>query len=203
MQRHLLVFLLIVLPVPLARAANPLPDEPIDETLAKELTHRVEEENDAAAALLGDSVGKSELDKLEQVKKSNSAWLAETIEKRGWPGKSLVGLKGEMNAWLLAMHSDHDRKLQNRCIELLKEAVPKGKANGLHLAFLTDQVLVAEGKKQLYGTILLRKGGDLVPSPIEDEANVDKRRKEIGLPSVAHAIEQMRKFREKNGPKKT
>jgi hypothetical protein len=44
---------------------------------------------------------------------------------------------------------------------------------------------VAEKKKQRYGTQFRMTDGKLEPSPIEDEANVDRRRKEVGLPSLA------------------
>jgi hypothetical protein len=53
---------------------------------------------------------------------------------------------------------------------------------------LTDRVLVGEGKKQLYGTQLSTKDGKLTPQPIEDETNVDVRRKEAGLQPLAEYI---------------
>lgn len=51
---------------------------------------------------------------------------------------------------------------------------------------MTDRLLVMnDKKKQLYGTQLRPLDGKLVPEPIEDEANVDKRRKELGMPPLA------------------
>jgi hypothetical protein len=51
---------------------------------------------------------------------------------------------------------------------------------------MTDRLLVMKDKKkQLYGTQLTSKDGKLVPQPIEDEANVDARRKELGMPPLA------------------
>lgn len=35
---------------------------------------------------------------------------------------------------------------------MLQQAVQTGKANGWHLAFLTDRILMNQGKKQIYGT---------------------------------------------------
>ena len=59
-------------------------------------------------------------------------------------------------------------------------------AEGQWVALMTDRLLVQkEKKKQLYGTQLIAKDGKLVPQPIEDEANVDRRRKELGMPPLA------------------
>jgi hypothetical protein len=82
-------------------------------------------------------------------------------------------------------HADHDRPFQKRCLALLEEAVKKGEATGEQLAYLTDRVRVGENKKQVYGTQLRWVDGKLRPQPIEDEANVDRRWKAVGLPPLA------------------
>jgi hypothetical protein len=46
-------------------------------------------------------------------------------------------------------------------------------------------VRVAENAKQVYGTQFHEVDGKMLPFPIDDESNVDKRRKEVGLPSLA------------------
>ena len=50
---------------------------------------------------------------------------------------------------------------------------------------LTDWVRVADDEKQVYGTQFRVVGSKLEPYPIEDEANLDQRRKEVGLPPLA------------------
>ncbi len=107
------------------------------------------------------------------------------MDKYGWPGKSLVGKDGANAAWLLVQHADRDPAFQKRCLDLMKEAARKGEVSGQELAYLTDRVRVAQGEKQLYGTQFHTVDGRLVPQPIEDEPNVDKRRKEIGLSTMA------------------
>ena len=62
-----------------------------------------------------------------------------------------------------------------------------------NLALLTDRVLLAEGKKQLYGTQFTFVNGKLKPHPIQDEANVDKRRAEAGLPPLAEYAKMLEK----------
>ncbi len=166
-----------------------------DEGLRKELADRVKEDQEARRLLIDSKGRDAELTKkLTDIDRRNTAWLKDVVDKHGWPGKSLVGEEGAHNAWLLVQHADRDRPFQKRCLELLQEAVKKGEASGKDLAYLTDRVLVGEGKKQLYGTQFTLKDGEYVPSPIEDEANVDKRRKEVGLESLAEYARTLREI---------
>src|SRR5437764_14843059 len=95
----------------------------------------------------------------------NAVWLREVVTRFGWPGRTLVGDDGAHAAWLLAQHADRDRPFQKRCLGLLQKAVKSGEASGRDLAYLTDRVLVAEGKKQLYGTQFRTVNGKLEPHP--------------------------------------
>jgi hypothetical protein len=199
MPRHYLAILLVAFLLPRPLLAQPLPARGTDEALEKELADRVKELEDAMLGLSGDVAGMTEaIKKLKKIEKRNADWIKAVVEKHGWPGENLVGLSGESNAWLLVMHADHEQAFQKRCIELLKKPGPAGlmggRQRGQYLAFLTDQVRLREGKKQLYGSRLTEKDGSVIPLPIEDEANVDKRRQEIGLNSLAESIEAYRRL---------
>jgi hypothetical protein len=65
---------------------------------------------------------------------------------------------------------------------------PEGEATGAQLAYLTDRLRVADKRKQVYGTQLVVVGGKFEPAPIEDEASVDRRRREAGLPPLAEYL---------------
>ncbi len=141
---------------------------------------------------------------MQEIDARNTAWMKEVVDKHGWPGKSLVGKDGAMKAWLLVQHADQDHAFQKRCLPLLAEAVKKGQATGQHLAYLTDRVKVADKEKQVYGTQFHEVGGKLESYPIEDEANVDQRRREVGLPPLAEyrkLIEKMYKPKKGRGGK--
>jgi hypothetical protein len=125
--------------------------------------------------------------KLAAVDQKNRTRLKEVVDKHGWPGKSLAGKDGAHAAWLLVQHADADLAFQKRCLDLMK-AAPKGDVEAQDIAYLTDRVLVAQKKKQVYGTQLHRQGAKLTPQPIEDEANVDKRRAEVGLGPLAEYL---------------
>ncbi|HEV3445686.1 MAG TPA: DUF6624 domain-containing protein [Gemmataceae bacterium] len=144
-----------------------------------ELTSRRHAENDKT---LSES---AEFKSLRDIDRKNTAWLKMVVTAHGWPGKSAVGEDGAQAAWLLVQHADHDRDFQKQCLKLIQAAFKKGEVTGQQVAYLTDRVLVADKRNQLYGTQFQVKDGEMVPFPIEDEANVDKRRKEIGLSALA------------------
>jgi hypothetical protein len=123
--------------------------------------------------------------------KRNTAWLKKVVEKHGWPGNSLVGTDGALAAFLLVQHADLDHAFQSKCLPLLAEAVKKKDLSPSYLAYLTDRVALAENRKQVYGTQLRTENGKLVPAPIEDEANVDRRRKEVGLQPLAEYVKMV------------
>jgi len=118
--------------------------------------------------------------------------MKEIIAKYGWTGKSLVGTDGATAAWLLVQHSDRDVAFQRLAMEQMKK-LPACEVENTHLAYLTDRVLLNEGKKQLYGTMLRREEGKMVPKPLEDEVNVDKRRADLGLLPLAEYIRRQTK----------
>ncbi len=144
------------------------------------------------AAIASKFEDKKAIEAMQAIDRKNTTRLKAIVEEKGWPGKSLVGEDGAHEAWLLVQHADLDRPFQKKCLDLLKEAVAKEEAKGSDLAYLTDRVLVAEGKKQRYGTQFVGQGDAMKPSPIEDEANVDQRRKEVGLGTMAEYRERLR-----------
>jgi hypothetical protein len=118
--------------------------------------------------------------------------MKEIIAKYGWPGKSLVGTEAAGSAWMLVQHADRDVAFQRLALEAMTK-LPSCDVENTHLAYLTDRVLLNEGKKQLYGTMLRKENGKFVPKPIEDEANVEKRRAELGLQPLAEYIRRQSK----------
>jgi hypothetical protein len=111
----------------------------------------------------------------------NTKRMKEIVTQFGWPGKSLVDKDGAAAAWLLVQHADEDLAFQKQCLEMMKPLLENGEIDKKHFAYLTDRVLVAEEKPQLYGTQFVRKNNLLIPAPIDDEANVDQRRREMNL----------------------
>lgn len=180
---------------------------PRDEELRRELLRRVKEDQEARQQFIKTPAADSPaVRKLEEIDRKNTARMKEIVDKYGWPGKSRVGEDGAHAAWLLVQHADKDRAFQKRCLTLLERAVKAGEASGTDLAYLTDRVRVAESKKQVYGTQFRLADGKLEPFPIEDEANVDRRRKEVGLSSLAEyrkTLEEVYKTKKSERPAST
>ncbi len=122
--------------------------------------------------------------KLKEEDENNRQWLKEVVRKHGWPGKTLVGVVGSQNAWLLVQHADKDREFQQDCLTKM-EAMPKGEVTAVNIAYLTDRILIGTGRKQKYGTQARLTDGKVVPSPIDDPEHVDERRLAIGLEPLA------------------
>jgi hypothetical protein len=180
------------------------PTAPQDPELRAALTKRMKAEQDARndlqklspanRALTPADQAKAEvkevLERMERVDKDNLAWLKGVVAGKGWPTKSMVGPDGALGAFLIAQHATTDLEFMNACLGHLKAAYVAGEAEGQWVALMTDRLLILrEKKKHLYGTQLTAMGGRLVPQPIEDEANVDARRKELGMPPLAHYLE--------------
>ena len=123
---------------------------------------------------------------------SNTAWLAEVVASRGWPGRTLAGEDGAAAAWLLAQHADRRPELQRVFLDALRAAVAAGEASLAHLAYLEDRVRVGAGQPQLYGTQFTFADGELRPCPVEDPEQLDERRAAAGLEPIADYAARLR-----------
>jgi hypothetical protein len=156
----------------------------MDEELRGELLRRFEKDQAARKAL--------DADGMREADGENLPWLEGVIDARGWPGVSLVAADGAHAAWLLAQHADADPVFQRRCLDLLADAVRAGEAAERDLAYLTDRVLLHEGRPQVYGTQVTRRGDAWVPRNLGEPDGVDARRAAAGLGPLAGYLEGFR-----------
>jgi hypothetical protein len=121
--------------------------------------------------------------RMTEIDSANTARMKEIVKQYGWPGPELVGVDGTEAAFMLVQHAEH--QFQKEMLPLVETAYRQKKLHGQDYALLLDRVLVAEGKPQVYGTQAKTfdkwNGHEPTFEPIEDEANVDKRRVEVGL----------------------
>jgi len=116
----------------------------------------------------------------------NTDWLKRIVADKGWPGISLVGEDGAKAAFLIAQHADTDPAFQAQVLPLLQAALARHDAAPEDVALLTDRVLLAQGKPQLYGSQFKNNDdGSMSLKPVEDEANLDERRRRMGLVPLA------------------
>ena len=121
---------------------------------------------------------------MQKVHKENAHRLDELVSQHGWPTISLVGLEGSRAAWLIAQHSICTPDLQRKFLALLAEAAQKAEVPKPQLAFLTDRIRCNENKPQVYGTVLDWDENGELSCVVEDPANLDARRREMGLPGT-------------------
>lgn len=127
-----------------------------------------------------------QMDSLNQIiSRSDSVSLIRIkaiIDEYGWLGISDIGIQANQSLYLAIQHgSDEDRK---KYFPLLKASAEEGESDKSAMATMWDRMLVHEGKEQKYGTQSHMKNGSLVLYPIEDERQVNKLRKSVGLPKL-------------------
>jgi len=107
--------------------------------------------------------------------------VKEIILTYNWPGPGEVGNNGAQTIFLVIQHADS--LTQVTYLPIMQEAVKKGKAKPQDLAMLEDRILTKQGKEQIYGSQarINDSTGKWEFFPIKDEANVNKRRSEVGL----------------------
>jgi len=137
---------------------------------------------------------KALLEQMMKIDESNTGKLKAIIKKHHWVTKNLVGVKGVGAAFLVIQHSP-DVAFKVKMLPYLKQSYLNGEGvSGQQVALLTDRVLIAQGKKQIYGTQADVSEGKVVFSPIEDETNVDKRREEMKMPPLDFYLKIMEKM---------
>jgi hypothetical protein len=121
----------------------------------------------------------------------NTNWLKKKLAEEGWPKRSTVGPDAARAAWLIAQHADRDPAFQMQALRFMEPLVASKEVSPKDYAFLYDRVLGELRGRQRYGTQMICTSGKFVPQPIEDPANLDKRRREVGLSGMR---EQLSKY---------
>jgi imidazolonepropionase-like amidohydrolase len=161
-----------------------------DQELRQELLKRVDQDQAIRNELIEKGVVHPDhaLEaRMSDIDSSNTARMREIVKQFGWPGPELVGKDGTEAAFLLVQHADY--AFQKEMLPLVRDAYRANKLSGQDYALLLDRVLVREGKPQVYGTQAKPfdqwKAKQPAFETIEDAANVDRRRAEVGLPPLA------------------
>jgi hypothetical protein len=161
--------------------------------LRKELLDLASEDQKVRARVTGAQTPPDVLAEMARVDLKTRTRLREIIRHFGWPRISVVGFDGASAAWLITQHADADVEFQKLCLQLMRAASKDGEAAKENLAFLIDRVRVADGRPQLYGTQFRYQDGKSVMAPVANQANLDPRRKLMGLSSIDAYRKQMQK----------
>lgn len=132
--------------------------------------------------------------RFNELDQKNTKDIKELLRIYPWFSISKFGEITDNQAWLLVQHADLDIDFQKMVLKRLAKLYKKGETKPMNYAYLYDRVATSPAdatmrKPQRYGTQGQCTGpGAWTPFPIEDEANVDKRRAEVGLGSEAEYI---------------
>lgn len=177
-----------------------LTTEPLDSILKKELI-QIGVEDQTLRFLLPDVTKRFGNDSKEYayiwslIHRQDSICIQKTtalLDQHGWVGKSRIGDEANQAIWLVIQHAALAD--QEKYLPLLKKSVANSESEGWHLAFLEDRMLMYKKEKQRYGSQALwdKEIKKMKIYPIEDVANVDKRREQLGLIPI-------KEFAESNG----
>lgn len=176
-MRQLLIFSLLIVQVFDASIAI------CAQEVADALQHRLLEmlERDQAVRRAPDP----EWNEVAAIDHENQQELERIIADYGWPLISEVGELAASAAALTAIHATENSPLQEKALELLREAASKGEASWEHVALLTDKMAVTNGELQTYGTQgLCVEGGRWQPEPVAEPEKLEEQRASIGLPPI-------------------
>ncbi len=153
----------------------------INEKLRRELLEMEKKDQDARKNFNGENINNLKLiKKMSDIDEKNTERLKKFIAKYGWLSSNLVGKDGLKAAFLIVQHSP-DWGFQKEMLPFVETSAKRGEISNHNYTLLVDRVRVHFGQTQLYGTQASIKDGKLIVDPIEDEENVDERRKALGL----------------------
>jgi len=170
-----------------------------DRALRKELLAMIEQDQAIRMEMIkggADNPSPTVMARMSEIDSRNTMRMRNIIKQYGWPTPELVGWDGTEAAFFLVQHADHS--FQKQLLPLLKREYRTGGLSGPNYALFIDRVLVEDGKPQLYGSRARPssewKNGEPVFYPIDDEANVDKRRAKVGLSTLAEYREFLKQM---------
>lgn len=128
---------------------------------------------------------KNTWDSIRKADNSNLLVVESILYKYGWVGPEKIGEKANSAFFLVIQHADAGAR--KKYAPMMKAAVTQGKADPRDLALLEDRMAVDDGKPQIYGSQLTfdQATNTYKLYPLSDPDNVDKRRAEIGLGTLA------------------
>jgi hypothetical protein len=161
---------------PIQRIARPM--------LQRELMLRGEQDQAARGATKSSTTGQGvDMEYMREVDADNLRRLKHIVRQDGFPTARMVGYDGLQAAWLLVQHAP-DLAFQAEMLVQVRRRVQSGELDLQNYALLTDRVLLAQGKKQRYGTQFEVRDGALAVRPLENPRHVDERRRALRLISL-------------------
>jgi hypothetical protein len=149
--------------------------------LLAELESRTDADQRARKKMLAASRSSEAMHDVAAIDADNDAWMIKLLQRQGLPTVGQVGERGLGLLWLLVQHADRYPKLQAIALRDFEKRHAAGELPADDLARLTDRVLLHQGKPQLYGTQFDWTSGKFEPRGVQDSAEIDTNRRQLGL----------------------
>ncbi len=171
----------------LARAGSSAPPT-LNKKLKAELVKMANKQRELLLEVVGnDQTKQSDQKKLHKRYEEHIAKLCQIIKTHGWPTSAMVDKDGVLATYHILKNAG-TYELQRDLLPVIVAAIKKDPMQKREFAGLFDRLRVSAGKKQLFGTQAVSSGGFLILYPTEDEAGLDARRAEYGLPPMDQYI---------------
>lgn len=132
-------------------------------------------------------------DEMARIHHHNADRLHAIIEEIGYPTARKVGPEASEAARRIIQHAIGRPAFMRRAAALLEEAVRNHQADPRTLTYWSDRIAVLEGGRQRYGTQFdWDEHGAMNPTPYDDLALVNQRRKAMGLNTLEEQTAWMR-----------
>lgn len=123
---------------------------------------------------------------MRTIDEENYREVKRMIDETGFPSEDEIGKDGVFAAWLIVQHAANDPAFQYKVLRMIEPRVASGEISGEQYALLFDRISILYfHRKQKYGTQIYPGGSEAIPLPIEDEDQVDARRRTLGLMPLA------------------
>lgn len=141
-------------------------------------------DQDLRNRLIKDSQNKKLIKKLYTIDGQNLKEAKIILAEYGFPSFSLVCKRASHAFWIIIQHYDIDLNFQKKCLLLMMRLKNKNQVNLKDIAYLTDRVRTAEGKKQKFGIQYFIRNNRLILKSVLNMKNIEKWRKEYGLDTI-------------------
>lgn len=129
-------------------------------------------------------------------RKATDARVESIVAEDGWPQRAVVGDEAAADFFFLFGHADGENAWRVTQLATIKRVFREDHFNPRLYAHLCDRLANVAGKPQIYGSVM--GPGDTPGSAklywplIDNMAATDKRRAQIGLPSIESDLEKFR-----------
>ncbi|SDW33635.1 hypothetical protein SAMN05444411_101505 [Lutibacter oricola] len=115
----------------------------------------------------------------------NERKVKNILDKYGWPTKEMSGERGNWTICNVIQHSDNEVRIEY--LPMMRQAVKEKKLEPRFLVRAEDRIATERGDLQIYGGQMkyYSKTKSFNLWPVFDPVNIDNRRTEIGLDSIA------------------